>query len=93
MHYLKRTRDYKLTYKRSEILKIIGFSDSDFAGCRDSKRSTSCHVFMLARGAISWKFAKKTLVASSTMAAKLLLAMRHLTMVYGYETLSPSFVW
>ena len=70
MRYLKRTKDYMLTYRRSDILEIIGFSDSDFAGCQDSRRSTSGYIFMLAGGAISWKSAKQTLIASSTMAAE-----------------------
>jgi len=58
MCYFKRTKNYMLTYRRSEILKIIGFSDYDFAGCQDSKRFTLVYVFMLARGVISWKSAK-----------------------------------
>jgi len=67
MRYLKRTKGYMLTYQKSENLEIIGYSDSDFAGCQDSKRSTSGYIYMLAGGAISWKSAKQTLVASSTM--------------------------
>ena len=70
MRYLKRTKDYMLTYRRSDKLEIIGYFDSDFAGCQDSKRSTSGYIYMLAEGAISWKSAKQTLVASSTMAAE-----------------------
>ena len=58
MRYLQRTKEYMLTYQRSDILEIIGYSDSDFAGCLDSKRSTSGYVFLLAGGAISWKSAK-----------------------------------
>ena len=70
MRYLKRTKDYMLTYRRSDRLEIIGYTDSDFAGCQDSKRSTSGYVYMLAGGAISWRSAKQTLIASSTMAAE-----------------------
>lgn len=70
MRYLKRTKHHALTYRRSETLEIIGYSDSDFAGCQDSKRSTSGYVFLLAGGAISWRSAKQSLVASSTMAAE-----------------------
>ncbi|KAH9793735.1 hypothetical protein KPL71_004641 [Citrus sinensis] len=70
MRYLQRTNEYMLTYKRSDQLEIIGYSDSDFAGCQDSRRSTSGYIYMLAGGAISWRSAKQTLVASSTMAAK-----------------------
>jgi len=70
MCYLKRTKGYMLTYQKSDNLEIIGYSDSDFAECQDSKRSTSGYIYMLVGGAISWKYAKQTLVASSTMAAK-----------------------
>ena len=70
MRYLKRTKDYMLTYQRSNRLEIIGYIDSDFAGCQDSKQSTSSYVYMLAGGAISWKSVKQILIASSTMAAE-----------------------
>lgn len=52
MRYLQRTKDYMLTYKRSDRLEITGYSDSDFAGCQDSWRSTSGYVYLLAGGAI-----------------------------------------
>ena len=67
MRYLKRTKGYMLTYQKPENSEIIGYSDSDFAGCQDSKRSTSRYIFMLAGEAISWKSVKQTLIASSTM--------------------------
>ena len=70
MRYLQRTKDYMLTYRRSDQLEIIGYSDSDFVGCQDSRRSTSGYVYLLAGGAISWKSCKQTLIASSTMAAE-----------------------
>ncbi|XP_050900596.1 secreted RxLR effector protein 161-like [Lathyrus oleraceus] len=72
MRYLKRTRDFMLTYRKSDNLEIIGYSDSDFAGCPDSRRSTSGYIFLLAGGVVSWKSSKQTLVAPSTMTAKFL---------------------
>jgi len=68
MHYLKRTKDYMLTYRRSESSEIIGFSDSDFVGCQDSKLSTSGYIFMLVGGVVSWKSAKQNFPTSSAMA-------------------------
>ena len=53
MRYLKKTRDYMLTYRKSDSLEIIGYSDSDFSGCQDTSRSTSGYVNTLARGTIS----------------------------------------
>ena len=47
MRYLKRTKDYMLTYRKSDRFEIIRYSDSEFAGCLDSKRSTSGYVFVL----------------------------------------------
>ena len=70
MRYLQRTKDYMLTYRKSDQLEIIEYSDSDFAGCRDSMKSTSGYVYLLAEGAISWKSVKQSIVASSTMAAE-----------------------
>ena len=62
MRYLQRTKYYMLTYRRSSHLEIVGYSDSDFAGCLDSRRSTSSYIFMLAREAISWKVLNKHLL-------------------------------
>jgi hypothetical protein len=59
-----------LTYRRSEKIEIIGYTDSDFAGCQDSKKSTIGYIFMLARGVVSWKSAKQSLIVTSTMEAK-----------------------
>jgi hypothetical protein len=36
MRYLQGTKDYMLTFKRSNHLKVVGYSDLDFAGCVDS---------------------------------------------------------
>ncbi|RDX66207.1 Copia protein, partial [Mucuna pruriens] len=36
-----------LTYRKSEGLEIIGYSDSDFAGCQESKHSTSRYIYIL----------------------------------------------
>jgi len=63
-----------LTYKRSDQIEIIGYSDSDFARCQDGRRSTSGYIYLLARGVISWKSAKQTLITSSTMATEFVVA-------------------
>ena len=59
-----------LMYKRTNELEVISYSDSDFAGCIDSWKSTSGYIFMFAGGAVSWRSAKQTLTATSTMEAK-----------------------
>ena len=51
-------------------MEVIGYTDSDFGGCQDSMKSTSGYIFVLVGGAVSWKSAKQTLMAPSTMAAE-----------------------
>jgi len=41
LRYLHSTKEYMLTYKKSENLEVVGYSDADFAGCVDTKKSTS----------------------------------------------------
>jgi hypothetical protein len=53
LRYIKVTKGLMLTYDRSENLEILGYSDSDFADCLNTDRSTSCYVFKLAGEAIS----------------------------------------
>ncbi|KAL6324338.1 hypothetical protein AAG906_012584 [Vitis piasezkii] len=44
MRYLQGTKDYKLMYRRTSNLEVVGYSDSDFAGCVDSRKSTSGYI-------------------------------------------------
>ena len=70
MWYLQRTKDYMLTYKKSDQLEIIGYSDSDFAESQDTRKSTSGYIYLLIGGVIFRKSAKQTLIASFTKAAE-----------------------
>ena len=68
LRYLYRTKNYMLTYIKSEELEIIRYSNSDFTRCIDSKKETSGYIDLLARVAILCKSAKQALITSSTMA-------------------------
>ena len=57
-----------LTYRRSNYLELIGYSD--FAGCVDIRKFTFGYVFMLARGTVSWKSAKQSVIIASSMKAE-----------------------
>ncbi|XP_050122962.1 secreted RxLR effector protein 161-like [Malus sylvestris] len=70
LRYLKRTRDFMLTYSHVDKLELVGFMDSDLAGCVDNRKSTHGYIFLLANGAVSWKSAKQMGITSSTMEAK-----------------------
>ncbi|GJX26124.1 putative zinc finger, CCHC-type containing protein [Tanacetum coccineum] len=70
LRYLQGTKEYKLTYTRSDNLEVIGYSNSDFLKCKDTSRSTSGYIFMLSGGPISWKCKKQVLTTTSTMMAE-----------------------
>ena len=57
LKYLRRTRDYVLVYSGDD-LKIHGYTDSDFQGDRDSRKSTSGSVITLGGAVIVWKSVK-----------------------------------
>ena len=42
-----------VTYRRTNNLDIIGYSNFDYVGCKDTRRSTSSYIFVLFDGPIS----------------------------------------
>jgi hypothetical protein len=70
LRYLQGTKEYMLTYRRSNNLEVLGYSDSDYAGCIDTRKSTFGYVFLLAGGVVSWKSSKQSIIATSTMEAE-----------------------
>ncbi|KAK6128152.1 hypothetical protein DH2020_038105 [Rehmannia glutinosa] len=67
LRYLQGTKDHMFTYQRSDHLEVIDYTDSDYVGCVDTRKSTFGYLFLLAGGAISWKSAKQSVIAASTM--------------------------
>jgi hypothetical protein len=59
-----------LTYERSDIIEMVGYTDSNFTSCLDTDRSTSSYVFKLACGVISWSSSKQTVMTSFMMYAE-----------------------
>ena len=70
LRYLQGTEDHMLTYRRTSNLEVVGYSNSDYAGCKDTRKSTFGYLFLLADGAISWKSGKQSVIATSTMEAE-----------------------
>jgi len=72
LRYLRHTANLAIQYNASdsEATMPIGYTDSDFAGDPDDRKSTSGYVFMLAGGAITWRARKQPLVTFSTVEAE-----------------------
>ena len=53
-----------------DVLELVGFADSDFAGDRDSRKSTTAYFFTLGGNYISWKSQLQPLVTLSSTEAE-----------------------
>ena len=70
MRYLNGTRNYGLQYDKEKVSDLIGYSDADWAGDLDDRRSTSGYLFKLSGAAVSWRNKKQSCVALSTAEAE-----------------------
>jgi hypothetical protein len=69
MRYLGATAHMGLVF-RGHAKPLSGYTDSDWAGDPDTRRSTSGYVFTLGSGAISWSSKRQPTVSLSTCEAE-----------------------
>ncbi|KAK2981110.1 hypothetical protein RJ640_021164 [Escallonia rubra] len=74
LRYIAGTRDFGLWYSQVSNFRLVGFSDSDWAGCLDDRRSTSGSIFNLGSGAITWTSKRQATVALSSSEAEYIAA-------------------
>eukprot|EP00253_Pinus_taeda_P029216 PITA_29216 len=54
LRYVRGTSDYGLLYTRNSDPILSGYTDSDWAGSVDDRKSTTGYVFSLGSGAVTW---------------------------------------
>ncbi|KAK2973042.1 hypothetical protein RJ640_020402 [Escallonia rubra] len=72
--YLSGTLNLGLWYPRNSSIDLVGFSDSDYAGCLVDRKSTSGTCQFLGDALVSWHSKKQTSVALSTAEAEYVAA-------------------
>ncbi|KAK6163686.1 hypothetical protein DH2020_000550 [Rehmannia glutinosa] len=72
--YLKGTIQYGLFYPKNDFFSFKGYSDSDYAGNIDDRKSTSGSCQMLGNRLISWFSKKQNSIATSTAKAEYISA-------------------
>ena len=69
--YLRGTTNYGLKYDGNVgSLDLVGFSDADWAGDINTRRSTSGYAFQLGNSTVSWSSRKQHTVAKSSTEAE-----------------------
>lgn len=68
--YLRGTSSLRLEFSKEANGQINGYSDADWAGSLDDRKSTSGFVFTASGGAISWASRKQRTVALSSHEAE-----------------------
>ncbi|XP_048336999.1 secreted RxLR effector protein 161-like [Ziziphus jujuba] len=71
MRYLKNTMYEGLLFKSSQNeVELLGYTDADYAGDRDKRKSISAYAFTVCGNCLSWKLHLQAVVALSTTEAK-----------------------
>ena len=70
LRYIKGTVDFDLFYGYSNSFELVGYSDSDWAGDMDDRKSTTGFVFYIGDTTFTWSSKKQSIVALSTCEAK-----------------------
>ena len=70
LRYLKSCPSKGLYFPRDSTVQLLGFSDADWAGCLDSRRSISGQCFFLGKSLISWHTKKQLTVSRSSSEAE-----------------------
>ena len=103
--YIRTTAHLGITYHRlpqgsEDATPILSmYSDSDWAGCIETRRSTSGILAMMSGAAVQWKSNRQSTVAMSSTeaeyiagaeAAMLIIGLRNLLKEVGAEQLNPT---
>lgn len=70
LRYLKGTAEYGLHIKKGSSLSLSAYCDSDWAGCQDTRRSTTGFCTLLGSNIISWSAKRQATVSRSSTEAE-----------------------
>jgi len=71
LHYLHGTVDFSLLlHCRSSSTELVVYTDADWAGCLDTRRSTSGYAVFLGSNLVSWSSKRQPVVSHSSAKAE-----------------------
>jgi hypothetical protein len=72
LRYLHGTIDMRIFYSRGSNSQLVGYADAGFLSDPHKGRSQICYLFTCGSITISWRYVKKTLVATSSNHSKII---------------------
>nr|GEV42148.1 uncharacterized mitochondrial protein AtMg00810-like [Tanacetum cinerariifolium] len=79
--------DYGLWYPKASPFDLVAYSDSDYGGASQDRKSTTGGSQFLGRRLISWKCKKQTIIATSTTEAEYVTAASYYGQVMWIQNL------
>ena len=102
LRYIRGTVQFGIHYSTGATLLLVGFTDSDWAGDPDDRKSTAGYVFTLGSGPITWACKKQSALALSSaeaeyhaavQASKEAMWLRQILSEFGFEQQHPTTLW
>lgn len=99
LRYLKHNPDQGLFLSSKQSSHLHAFSDSDWAGCPNTRRSITGFCIFIGDSVISWKSKKQTIVSRSSTEAKYralaattseIIWLKHLLQAFQVDTSQPT---
>ncbi|XP_015646081.1 uncharacterized mitochondrial protein AtMg00810-like [Oryza sativa Japonica Group] len=70
LRYVRGTLDYGLHVQHSSTANLVAYSDADWAGCPDTRKSTSGYAVFLGDNLVSWSSKRQHTVSRSSAEAE-----------------------
>nr|XP_020167903.1 uncharacterized mitochondrial protein AtMg00810-like [Aegilops tauschii subsp. strangulata] len=70
LRYIRGSSTHGLHLRRSTPLDLVAYSDADWAGCLDTRRSTSGYAMFLGDALVSWSSKRQPTVSRSSAEGK-----------------------
>eukprot|EP00253_Pinus_taeda_P027048 PITA_27048 len=102
LRYVRGTVHFGIHYSAKAAPLLVGFTDSDWAGDPDDRKSTAGYVFTLGSGLITWACKKQAAISLSSAeaeyrgaveASKEALWLRQILSEFGFEQQHPTTLW